>query len=147
MKPDQSKSLWPVLLASRLSLALVWIYEGLVPKILFLGAHPAQIDLVRRSGIFWPSPEVTLIVLGAAQALLGTLLLLGWRQRALSLLATLWMVVLMFLVARGLPGMLSDPFGALAKDLCLAACAFNVWLLAPRGMPSTAGPTALRQAA
>ena len=117
--------------AARCSLGLVWLYEGLVPKILFLSAHPAQIELVQRSGIFWPTPELTLIALGVAQALAGIVLMIGWAERAAVVVATAAMFVLIFLVAAGIPAMLTDPFGALAKDLCLIACAFVVWLLAP----------------
>ncbi len=39
------------------------------------------------------------------------------------------MIVLIFLVAYRRPDLLTDAFGALAKDLCLAACAAVVWLL------------------
>ena len=37
------------------------------------------------------------------------------------------MVILIVLVARANPAMLTDPYGALIKDLCLIACAFTVW--------------------
>ena len=50
---------------SRTALGLVWFYEGLVPKILFLRAD--ELDLVKRSGFVWPTPERTLQVLGIAQ--------------------------------------------------------------------------------
>src|SRR5439155_10458276 len=116
---------------ARVSLGLVWLYEGLVPKIIFLNAHPEQIELVRRSGLFWPTPELTLISLGVAQTLAGIILIIGWVERAAVVLATLAMFVLIVLVAAGKPPMLTDPFGALAKDLCLVSCAMTVWLLAP----------------
>ena len=118
-------------LAARVSLGLVWLYEGLVPKILYLSAHPAQLELVRRSRWFWPTPELTLVALGVAQALAGIVLLVGWAERRVVAVATAAMFVLIFLVATGEPSMLTDPFGALAKDLCLIACAFIVWVLAP----------------
>jgi len=117
--------------AARTSLGLVWLYEGLVPKILYLDAHPAQIELVRRSQVFWPTPELTLVALGIAQALAGIVLIVGWAERRAVVVATAAMFVLIFLVATGEPAMLTDPFGALAKDLCLMTCAFIVWLLAP----------------
>jgi hypothetical protein len=80
MKPA-SNSIEPTLraikLMARISLGLVWIYEGLIPKILFHSAHPEQIELVRRSGIYWHTPELTLILLGDAQILAGAILLIG----------------------------------------------------------------------
>jgi len=125
------ETLRAVKILARVSLGLVWLYEGLVPKILFLNANPAQIDLVRRSGLFWPNPELTLIALGIAQAIAGAILIIGWAERAMVMLTTLWMFALILLVAACNPAMLTDPFGALAKDLCLVSCAATVWLLAP----------------
>jgi uncharacterized membrane protein YphA (DoxX/SURF4 family) len=128
-------------LVARVSLGLVWIYEGLVPIILFLNAHPEQIDLVRRSGLFWPSPAFTLVALGVAQVAMGAVLIAGWAERAAVALATFGMFVLIVLVASGMPHMLTDPFGALAKDFCLISCAVTVWLLAP--MTSGKSPVCL----
>jgi len=115
-------------LASRLALGIVWLYEGIVPKILFAGLHPEQTMLVAHSGIYWHSPESTLVVLGALQAILGVILLVGWRERLAALTASVWMLILIVLVASGRPELLTDPFGALVKDTCLLACAFVVWL-------------------
>ena len=113
----------------RVSLGLVWLYEGLVPKILFIRAD--EIDLVRRSGIFFGTPELTLQLLGAAQVAFAIWLLIGFAQRLAVLLGTVGMAVLIALVARTNPWMLTDPYGALIKDLCLVACAFAVWRLRP----------------
>ena len=41
------------------------------------------------------------------------------------------MAILIVLVAGNNPSMLTDPYGALIKDLCLIACAYAVWSLAP----------------
>jgi uncharacterized membrane protein YphA (DoxX/SURF4 family) len=114
---------------ARGSLGLVWIYEGLVPKILFPGAHPEQTALVANSLFCFATPSVTLALLGSAQIVLGLLLLSGWRDREVGAVATVWMVLLIVLVAGGRPQMLTDPFGALAKDLCLIACAAVLWVL------------------
>jgi len=133
--PDSPAASLPVariLLAkrtARCALGLVWLYEGLVPKVLFLDRHPEQLDLVTRSGLYWPTPDATLIALGILQAALGLILLAGWCERAATAIATLAMAVLIVLVASGRPDLLTDPFGALAKDFCLTACAAVVWLL------------------
>jgi hypothetical protein len=115
--------------ACRTALGLVWLYEGLVPKVWFATAHPEQTELVRHSHLWWGTPEITLLWLGTAQALLGMWLLSGHRERPAVLLATGHMAVLIVLVAIGRPSMLTDPFGALAKDFCLFACALTVWIL------------------
>jgi uncharacterized membrane protein YphA (DoxX/SURF4 family) len=114
---------------SRVALGLVWFYEGLVPKILFLRAD--ELDLVRRSGVIWRTPEWTLQVLGIAQIVLGIWLIVGSAERVAVAIATIWMLALIVLVAGGNPAMLTDPYGALIKDFCLLACAMTVWMLAP----------------
>jgi uncharacterized membrane protein YphA (DoxX/SURF4 family) len=118
-------------LSARMALGIVWLYEGLVPKILFISSE--EIELVRSSGVWWSSPLLTLQLMGLLQIVVGIWLLVGWRERLAVTVATLWMCGLIVLVAAGKPGMLTDPYGALIKDLCLIACAIAVWGLAPRG--------------
>ena len=116
-------------LVSRLSLGLVWFYEGLVPKLLFV--RPDQADLVRRSGLYFGTPEFFLQLLGAAQVAFAFWLLAGFAERLTVAIATLGMWILIVLVAMANPAMLTDPYGALIKDLCLTACAYTVWSLSP----------------
>ena len=118
---------------SRLALGLVWLYEGLVPKLLFV--RQDQIELVERSGLYFATPELFLQLLGAAQVACGLWLLAGFAERLAVFIATTGMGILIVLVARANPAMLTDPYGALIKDLCLIACAFTVWTLSPwRGL-------------
>jgi uncharacterized membrane protein YphA (DoxX/SURF4 family) len=116
-------------LISRTALGLVWFYEGLVPKILFLRAD--EIGLVRASHLVWHTPELTLQILGIAQILVGLWLIIGIAERAAVFIATSWMLILIVLVANGNPLMLTEPYGAPVKDFCLIACAITVWILGP----------------
>ena len=116
-------------LLSRLSLGAVWFYEGLVPKLLFV--RPDQVELIRRSGMYFGTPEFFLQLLGAAQVAFAIWLLIGFRERLAVAIATLAMWILIVLVATANPSMLTDPYGALIKDLCLTACAYTVWSLSP----------------
>ncbi len=120
-------------ISSRIALGLVWFYEGLVPKILFLRAD--EIGLVQASHLVWRTPQLTLQILGLAQMLVGLWLITGFAERTAVFIATLWMLILIVLVAAGNPSMLIDPYGALMKDFCLIACAITVWTLAPRPYP------------
>jgi uncharacterized membrane protein YphA (DoxX/SURF4 family) len=113
----------------RLSLGAVWLYEGLVPKLLFV--RPDEVELVRRSRIYFGTPELFLQLLGAAQAMFAIWLLIGLAERLAVAIATLGMWILIVLVALANPSMLTDPYGALIKDLCLTACAYTVWSLSP----------------
>ena len=84
---------------SRTALGLVWFYEGLVPKILFLRAD--ELDLVQASHLVWRTPQLTLQILGVAQMLVGLWLIIGFAERTAVLIATSWMLILIVLVASG----------------------------------------------
>ena len=122
-----------VRIACRLSLGLVWLYEGIVPKLVFV--RPDQIELVERSGLYFGQPQTFLQLLGLAQAAFAVWLLAGYAERLAVAIATIGMGILIVLVAGNNPGMLTDPYGALIKDLCLIACAYAVWLLQPIHAP------------
>ena len=120
----------------RTALGLVWLYEGVVPKLLFLRAD--ELDLVKRWDVVCQTPERTLQLLGVLQIALGLWLLVGVAERLAVIIATLSMFALIVLVAVGSPEMLTEPYGALVKDLCLLACGIVVWLLssiAPEQLP------------
>ena len=53
MKPE----LRMIKITSRLALGLVWLYEGLFPKLLFLRAD--EVDLVKKCHLTWRTPEST----------------------------------------------------------------------------------------
>jgi uncharacterized membrane protein YphA (DoxX/SURF4 family) len=127
-----------VRVTSRIALGLIWLYEGFVPKLLFLRAD--EIDLVQRCGFSWGTPEISLQTLGLAQVALGLWLLSGLAERAAVALATVSMSILIVLVVRGNPGMLTDPYGALVKDFALIACAFTVWSLGERKLQNSRLP-------
>ena len=111
--------------AARLALGFVWVWEGLVPKVL----HPSalQVEMVRRSGLWVGSPEETLFWLGVAMIPAGLAIMSGIRERLAALVATLCVLALMVLVIGTDPEALYDPFGGLAKDACLFVCAAVVW--------------------
>ncbi len=111
--------------AARLSLGFVWLWEGLVPKVLY--PSTLQIEMVRRSGWWFGTPEQTLYWLGLAMIPAGLAILSGIAERLAVLVATVSVLVLMVLVISTNPEALHDPFGGLAKDACLFVCAALVW--------------------
>ncbi len=123
--PDTQLHLLKV--TARCAVGFVWIYEGLVPKILH--ASVEQVCMVQSSGWWWGSPEATLHILGLAMIVAGLILMSGWLEKAAQAVATASVLVLMVLVARNYPPALYDPFGGLAKDACLFTCSAVVWLL------------------
>ncbi|MCB1237862.1 MAG: hypothetical protein KDM91_22545 [Verrucomicrobiae bacterium] len=121
--------LYQLKLVCRWSLGLVWIWEGLVPKMLLTTATQRQ--LVERSGLFWPDPDRFLIILGSCMIVAGLVLCAGWLERWAVLVASLAMTVLIFLVVGNNADSLRDLHGGIAKDACLYAVAWVVWKLAP----------------
>lgn len=120
--------LWKLKLVCRWSLGFVWIWEGLVPKI--LAPTDTQRELVAASGLYWPDPDRFLIGLGTAMIAAGVIICLGWMERAAVLTASLAMTILIFLVVGNRPESLQDLHGGIAKDACLYAAAWVVWRLA-----------------
>ena len=111
--------------AARWSVGFVWVWEGLVPKVLY----PPQLefDMVRRSGLWWGSPEQTVWWLGVAMIIAGLVIMSGIKERLAVLVSTVSVLALMGLVIGTNPAALRDPVGGLAKDACLFACAALVW--------------------
>ena len=114
---------------SRLALALVWVYEGLVPKILF--TTEMEVDLVARSGLYWPTPRAMLLFVGACEIAGGLWLLTGRATRTAAALSVALLGVVGTMCAVLEPSILYHPFGGLSKNLGLLACAAAVYLLAP----------------
>lgn len=131
---DQLRSLWNLKVVCRWALGLVWIWEGLVPKILW--NTEVQTELVRSSGLYWPDPEGFLVILGVAMIIAGIIICTGWMERLAVWVATISVLILIGLVVGNHPSSLSDLHGGIAKDLCLFACAWVVWKLAPASRES-----------
>ena len=123
------RRLWKVKLVCRLALGMVWIIEGIVPKILFVSA--GEIELVRKSQLYWPTPEGMLILIGVAEIVAGVWLLTGIAERVAVAAVTLAMSALVLVVVITDVTMLANPLGGISKNLCLLACALVVWRLAP----------------
>jgi len=121
--------LWRLKIVSRWALGLVWVWEGLVPKILW--PTKMQNDTVAASGLYWPDVEWFLIGLGVAMMVAGVILCIGWLERIAVLVATVTMAALIVLVLWNHPSSIADMHGGIPKDLCLIACAWVVWRLAP----------------
>ncbi len=121
--------LWNLKIVCRWSLGLVWIWEGLVPKI--LAPTEMQRQLVARSGLFWPDVDSHLIILGCGMIIAGIIICSGWLERLAVLTASIAMTILIVLVVGNNPESLKDLHGGIAKDACLYAVAWVIWKLTP----------------
>ena len=114
---------------ARITLGCVWLYQGTVPKL--WSVVPLEIAIVERSGLYFFSPRWTLGLMGIVEVLLGLWLISGYRERLACAVTTLVIVVLEVLVVIEEPSLLIGPFGGLAKNISLFACAWIVWYLSP----------------
>jgi hypothetical protein len=67
------------LLVTRLTLALVWMYQGMVPKLLY--PNTGELEILRNSGLFVGFEENLLQMLGVGEVLFGMLFLLSNSRR------------------------------------------------------------------
>jgi len=118
---------------ARIAVALVWLYHGLVPKLLF--PHPAESAMLISSGV----PEAVAVPLvgwiGLAEVLLGLLLLTGRAARPLLLLTALLMIVAAATVVITTPGFALAPFNPITLNFAVLALAFIGWRTA-KDLPS-----------
>lgn len=109
----------------RMSLGLVWIYQGIVPKMLL--PLEFELDIIQRSRMYIHTPEVMIFLVGIAEAGIGVWLLCGYRERFACLTATVFMLLLQTIVIFIEPSLLVGPFGGLTKNIGLIALAWIVW--------------------
>lgn len=101
----------------RAGMALVWITEGLFPKVFF--QQPMELAVVSNSGLVPMSAPVFLMLLGFAQAISGVLALVlrGRLLRWLLVAQTAALVALPALVSWQDPMLWFHPFGPMTKNL------------------------------
>ena len=138
--PELSRRLWLLKVSARVALGVVWILEGLLPKLLFVA--PAELELVTRSGLVMVTPTFTLGLLGVAEIIGGVWLLSGKAERFAAMVAALAMLVIVGIVIVAHPLAVASPFGGIVKNLGLAVCSLVVLALADRTPnASRANPT------
>jgi len=102
---------------SSLMLALLWLYEGLVPKLIFADAGERE---VLRQAAFVPGREdEVLLVLGAAETVLAVAICLLHRRKWIFQLQSLLLIVLGAAALGGNPALLHAPFGPVALSAAM----------------------------
>ena len=112
----------PIAWVARIALALVFIWHGLVPKILWLS--PDELAMIQAHGL--PAPEWVARIAGLAEIILGLLLL--WRHwRWPLLLAGVLLIGLLLDVAIFSPHLLLQAFNPLSTNLAALALCWLAW--------------------
>ena len=124
-----------IALVARLALALVFLWHGLVPKLLWLSAD--EVAMILAHGL--PAPELVAGLAGAAEVLLALLLVLLRQRRWPLLLAGALLAVLLVDVALFSPHLLLQAFNPLSTNLAALALCWVAW----RAESAPAGETQL----
>lgn len=128
-RPESSMSLAIVHAIARTSIAFMWTWHGLVPKLLFRNVD--EQTMLAQAGV----PLSLLPWIGAAEILIGVLFLLAWQRRSLFLANTILMLLAMAAVAARSPVYLSAAFNPVTLNLAMVALSIVGWI-SSRDLPS-----------
>lgn len=112
LHPKQALNAQISVLLVNLTLGIIWIYQGLIPKILF--TDTGEIEILRQSGLFNGNEENILTIIGVAEIAFGVALIFIQRK-ALQYLNILGLCLL--------------TVGAIFSDLMIFTLPFNPFSL------------------
>jgi|GEM_PF-347346 len=115
---------------ARVTLAFVFLWHGLVPKLLY--RHPDELALLRDSGLSASAAARTVTIVGVAEVAYGLALLAGWRVRALLLVASGAMLAITPGILIGSPRFIPAAFTPVTLNLSVATLGIVGWIAAPR---------------
>jgi len=133
ISPEASRDRTLVHLLSRLTIAFVWLYHGLVPKLIY--RSPDELKMLRDAGI--PSSQVltSLFLLGITEVCFATILIMFWRSRWPLWLTIIAMGAAFLGVAATSPEFLAAAFNPLTLNLTIVALAV-IDLVVCQNLPS-----------
>lgn len=118
---------------SRMTVAMVWLYQGLIPKL--IAKHADELAMLADAGVPQAVAPAMLAVIGSAEVVLG-LIVLAFFQRRWPLVLTLFLMLLATIgVAVNSPRYLAAPFNPVSLNLLLAAVAL-IGVLVMKDLPS-----------
>jgi len=138
--PEASRTYAGIYSVARAAVAFVWLYHGLVPKLLFHNAD--ELRMISRVVIPGMSTHVAVALAGTLEVCFGILVLLLWKSRWPLWLTILLMMLALVGVAVSSPEYLTGAFNPVTLNLSVAALA-AITLLAREHIPTAS--TCLRQ--
>jgi uncharacterized membrane protein YphA (DoxX/SURF4 family) len=127
--PEASMQLSLIHSVVRFTLAFIWIWHGLIPKLIF--SHLDERMMLAQAGI----PLRALPLIGALEIAFGIGVLLTWNARWVLLLNALLMVAATLTVAMRSPVYLEAAFNPVTLNVAVIALCVAGWL-ASRSLPS-----------
>jgi DoxX-like family len=129
VSPETSFRVWVGYAIARGTLAGVWFYQGIIPKL--MGPHAQEVLMSVWAGV--PAAWATAFVLtiGVMEVLFSVIILALWRRRWPPVVSAIVMVPALIVGARALPEVATAPFNIAAFNAMTAALSLVVAALQP----------------
>lgn len=124
--PESSFAIWVSLMAARFGLAAMWIYQGLVPKLIFPEVEGAILQTARI-----PNPDAAVVAIGLVEILVGLVVLSLPRLRWPYLITATSMVPLTIGALISDPALFWLPFNPFALNIVALALGVVGYVSAP----------------
>jgi hypothetical protein len=118
---------------ARVALALIWIYQGLGPKV--MARHADELAMLRDLGVSGGAANGAALAIGGAEVAVGAVMLFAWRARWPAWMTLAAMPLALVAVAIGSPGFLMAAFNPVSLNLGVFALA-AIALIEGRDLPS-----------
>ena len=119
--PESSLALSIVHATARIAIAAIWIWHGLVPKLIYRNAD--EQTMLAQAGVALKY----LPWIGCGEVLIGLLFLLMWRWRPMFVLNAAAMVLALLVVAVNSPSYLEAAFNPVTLNLAVIALSIAGW--------------------
>jgi len=133
ISPEQSHAFGLIHLLSRSTLAFIWFFHGMVPKLLFPGT--GEVGITVASG--FPRALATQIdtIAGVAECGFALLLVVFWRSRFLLAVQVPVLLAMLVPIVLFQPAILAKPFQPVTLNLAMCALAGCGWIVS-KELPS-----------
>ena len=111
-----------------LRFAFIWIYHGLVPKLIFM--HPDEIiPVMRLLPVTIGEAKRLVWLLGAAEVMFGLLWLIYRKRRTIYVLQMILLLLLAIAAAAAEPGAFLEPFNPMMYNFILLCLSAAGWIM------------------
>jgi uncharacterized membrane protein YphA (DoxX/SURF4 family) len=118
---------------SRLIIVFVWLYHGLIPKLIF--QHLDETAMLMDAGVKSSNVQSILSLVGWVEIAFGLLFLIAWRARSLFIVNILFMLCALILVAFNSPRYLVAAFNPVTLNTTMIALSL-IGYMSGKDMPS-----------
>lgn len=118
---------------ARLAVAFVWLYQGMVPKLIFNA--PGESHLMQLSGVPLPQLSIAVTILGCLEMAMGSAMLICWTSKHLFSVTAALMVIALGTVVLASPAELAAAFNPVTLNISVFALSL-IGLIAGKNLAS-----------